>query len=87
MSISFDLSNDSGAIDVKIDRSALEGKLCFKMLELSFSSKLDWGSCIASIIKTPSKKIGALFHYMNFLSLEVALYLYKVLLSCLSWCS
>ena len=57
------------------------------MLELSFSSKLDWGSCIASIIKTPSKKIGALFHYMIFLSLEVALYLYKfTILPCKEYC-
>ena len=45
------------------------------MLGLTFSSKLDWG--IISIAKTASKKIRALIHSMKFLSLEVALYLYK----------
>ena len=47
------------------------------MLGLTFSSKLDWGSCIISIAKTTSKKIGILIHSMKFLSPEVALYLYK----------
>ena len=47
------------------------------MLWLTFSSKLDWGSYIVSIAKTASKKIGASIHSMNFLSPEVALYLYK----------
>ena len=49
----------------------------FKMLGLTFSSKLDWGYYIISIAKTASKKIGALIHSMKFLSPEVALYLYK----------
>ena len=60
-----------------MDRSVLEEKSSFKMLGLSFSSKLDWGSYITSITKTASKKIGALIHSMKFLSPEVALYLYK----------
>ena len=47
------------------------------MLELTFSSKLDWGSYIISIAKTASKKIGALICSMKFLSPEVAPYLYK----------
>ena len=47
------------------------------MLGLTFSSKLDWGSYIASIAKTASKKIGALIRSMKFLSPELALYLYK----------
>ena len=47
------------------------------MLGLTFSSKLDWGSYIISIAKTTSKKIGTLICSMNFLSPEVALYLYK----------
>ena len=38
---------------------------------------LDWGSYIISIAKTSSMKIGALICSMKFLSLEVALYLYK----------
>ena len=63
--------------DVKMDGSVLEKKLTFKMLRLTFSSKLDWGSYIISIAKTASKKIGALIRSMKFLSPEVALYLYK----------
>ena len=47
------------------------------MLELTFSSKLDWGSYIISIAKNSSKKIGALIRSMKFLSPEVALYLHK----------
>ena len=75
--VSFDQSNNNGSIDVKMDGSVLEEKSSFKMLGLTFSSKLDWGSYIISIAKTVSKKIGALIHSMKFLSPEVALYLYK----------
>ena len=57
--------------------SVLEEKSSFKMLGLTFSSKLDWGSYIISIAKTASKKIGALIRSMKFLSPEVALYLDK----------
>ena len=35
---------------------------------MSFFSKLDWVSYIVSIAKTASKKIGALFHSMKFIS-------------------
>ena len=73
----FDRSNNNRSIDVKIDGSVLEEKSPFKMLGLTFSSKLDWGSYIISIAKTASKKIGALISSMKFLSPEVALYLYK----------
>ena len=47
--VSFDWSNNSGSIDVKMDGSILEGKSSFKLLRLSFSSKLNWGSYIISI--------------------------------------
>ena len=60
-----------------MDGSVLEENSSFKMLGLTFSSKLDWGSYIISIAKTTSKKIGVLIHSMKFLSPEVALYLYK----------
>ena len=40
----FEWSNDTGAIDVKVDGSILEEKSSLKMLWLTFSSKLDWGS-------------------------------------------
>ena len=72
----FDQSNYSGSIDVKVDDgSVLEEKSLFKMLGLTLSSKLDWGSYIISIAKSASRIIGALIHFMSFLSPEVALYL------------
>ena len=37
----FDQHNKTGAIDVKMDGSVLEEKLSFKMLGLTFPSKLD----------------------------------------------
>ena len=73
----FDQSNNNGSIDVKRDGSVLGEKSSFKVLGLTFSSKLDWGSYTISIAKTASKKIGALIRSMKFLSPEVALHLYK----------
>ena len=57
--------------------SALQEKSCFKILGLTFGSKLVWDSYTISVTKTTSKKIGALIHSMKFLSPEAALYLYK----------
>ena len=73
----FDWSKNTGAINVKMDGSVLEEKLSFRILGLTFSSKLDWGSYTISIAKTAFKKIRALIHSMKFLSPEVSLYLYK----------
>ena len=65
----------------------MKEKLSFKMLGLTFYSKLDWGSYIISIAKTASKKIGALIGSMKFLSPEVALYLYKsTICPCMEYC-
>ena len=58
--VSADQSNNTGAIDVQMDKAFLEQKSYFKMLGLTFSSKLDWCSYIISIAKTASKKIGDL---------------------------
>ena len=67
--------------------SVLEEKTSFKMLGLTFSSKLDWGSYIVSIAKTAPRKIGALICFMKFLSPEVALYLYKSTIQpCMEYC-
>ena len=83
----FDRSKNIDAIDVKMDGCFLEEKASFKMLGLTFSSKLDWGSYIVSIAKTASKKIGALIRSMKFLSPEVALYLYKsTIWPCMEYC-
>ena len=85
--VSFDRSKNTGAIDVKMDWSVLEKKSSFKMLGLTFFSKLDWGSYIVSIAKTASKKIGALICSMGFPSPEVALYLYKsTIWPCMEYC-
>ena len=70
-----------------MDGSVLEEKSSFKMLGLTFSSKLDWGSYIISIAKTTSKIIGALIRSMKFLSTEVALYFYKsTIRPCMEYC-
>ena len=83
----FDRSDNTGAIDVKTDGSVLEEKSSFKMLGLTFSSKLDWGSYIISIAKTASKKTGILIRSMEFLSPEVALYLCKsTICPCMEYC-
>ena len=83
----FDQSNTNDSIDVKMDGSVLEEKSSFKMLGLTFSSKLDWCSYIIFIAKTASKKIAALIRSMKFLSAEVALYLNKSTLRlCMEYC-
>ena len=70
-----------------MDGSVLEEKPSSKILGLSFSFKLDSGSCIDSIAKTASKKTGALICSMKFLSPEVDLYLYKSTISpCMEYC-
>ena len=85
--VSFDLSNNTGSIHVKMDESVLKEKSSFKMPGLTFSSKLDWGCYIICIAKTGSKKIGALILSMKFLSPEVASYLYKsTIRPCMEYC-
>ena len=70
-----------------MDGPVLEENSSFKILGLTISSKLDWGSYITSISKTAPKKTGALICSMKFLSLEVALYLYKsTIWSCMEHC-
>ena len=48
---------ETGAVDVEMDGFVLEEKSSFKMVGLTFSSKLDWGACIISIAKSASKKL------------------------------
>ena len=83
----FGQSKNTGAIGVQMDGSVLEENSSFKMLWMTFSSKLDWDYYIVSIAKTASKKIGALVRSMKFLSPEVALYLYKSTIQpCVEYC-
>ena len=91
--VSIDWSNNTGCIDVKIDGSVLEEKPSVKILGLTFSSKLDWGSIIISNAKTAFKKIGALNCFIKFVLSRVAVSLLihytpmnRILLPCLGWC-
>ena len=85
--VSFDRSYNAGAVDGNVDGSVLEEKSYFKMLRLTFPSKLDWGSCIVSIAKSTSLKIGALISSVKLLSPEVALHPYKsTVRSCMEYC-
>ena len=83
----FGWSNNTGAIDVKVDGFVFEETSYFKMLGLTFSSKLDWGCYIISIVKTASKKIAALICFMKFFFSEVAVYFYKSIIHpCMEYC-
>ena len=53
----FDWSNNTGAIVVKMDGHVLEEKSSFKMLGLTFSSKLNWALKLSLLIKLPSRKL------------------------------
>ena len=57
--VSFEWSNNTGSIDVKVEGSVLEKK-SFNIVKLTFSFKLDQCSYIISIAKTASKKIRAI---------------------------
>ena len=47
----FDWSNNNGSTDVKMDGSVLEEKSSFKILGLTFSSKLDWVLTLSLLLK------------------------------------
>ena len=55
--VSFDLSINTGAIDVKIDRSVLKEKSSFKML--SWPSPLNWigAFTLSLLLKLPPRKL------------------------------
>ena len=59
----FHWSNKIGSIDVKMNGSVLEEKWSFRMLVLTFSSKMDWDYPTIIIARTASKKIAALISY------------------------
>ena len=63
-------SNNTDAIDGKVNGSVPEEKLFSKMLGLPFFSKLDWSSYIISITKTASKNIGAVILLLSFFLLR-----------------
>ena len=53
----FDRSNNTGCIDVKMDGFVLEEKPSFKMLGLTFSSKLGWVLTLSLLLKLPPRKL------------------------------
>ena len=69
-----------------MDGSVLDETSSFKMLGLTFSSKLDWSSYIISIAKTASNWSSFnLFYEVSFSN--VALHLYKSTISpCMEYC-
>ena len=54
--VSLDQSNKTGATDVKMDGSILEEKSTFKMLTLTFSSKLET-LILSLLLKLPRRKL------------------------------
>ena len=79
---------------MKMDSSVLKKKSSFEMLGLPFSSTLDCGSYIISLIKTVFKKIEALIHFIKFISSGKRLLCISTnlpygphgIMSCLAWC-
>ena len=55
--VSIDQSSNTGFIDVKMDGSVFEEKSTFKMLGLTFSSKLDWTLTLSLVLKLPPRKL------------------------------
>ena len=70
-----------------MDGSVFEEKSSFKMLGLTFSSKLDMGPYIISTDKSATKKIGVLICSMKLFFPEFAPYLYKsTIRPCMEYC-
>ena len=74
----FDWSNNTGTIDVKMDGSVLEEKSSFKMLGLTFSSKLDWSSYIISIAKSAGFPTGVAPLHVGCAPLPIGVELSKI---------
>ena len=67
--------------------SVLEENSSFKVLRLTFSFELDYGSYIISIAKTASKKIGVLICSMKFFLLRLLCISKSTIRSCMEyWC-
>ena len=87
--ILFDQSNNTGAIDVKIDGSVPEEKSSFKMLGLNWIGAFT----LSLFLKLPPRKLKLdSFYEVSFsLGCSVCLLIYhmtmhRILLSCLGWC-
>ena len=89
--VSYEWSDNSAAINVKLDGSVFEGVTLFLNSVRSWdclSSKLDSASYyIVSIAKIVTKKIRALIRFLKVFSSEIALYLYESTAQpCIEYC-
>ena len=68
-----DWSKNTDAIDVKMNGSVLKEKSSFKMLELTFASKLDWGWKIkySLLLKVCPRKLKPWFVLWSFFLLRL----------------
>ena len=64
--VSFDQSNNSGSIDVKMDGYVLQEKSTFKMLSLTFSAKLYWVLTLSLLLKLPKNWSFNSFYGVSF---------------------
>ena len=79
-------SDKTGAIDLKMDESALEEIWSFKMVEWALLSLLNSIGALALSLLL-KLKIGTLMCSMKFVSLEVALHLCKSMIQpCMKYC-
>ena len=82
--VSFDQCKNTGAIDVKMDGCVLEEKTSFKMLGLTFSSKLRLLHCLYCYNCLQENWSLDLFYGVSKIYHTA---MYGILLSCLGWCS
>ena len=65
------LQRKVGAINGKIDRPVLDEKLCFKILELSFSSEVYWLLCLHFLHNHSRLKTNRSFDFFHEVSLSL----------------
>ena len=78
----FDQSKNTGAIDVKMDRSVLEEKSFFEMLGLTFSSngwKIHYFVCLLCVNEVTINRLSVMPKYMRKTHVLDAIYLVKKL--------
>ena len=69
----FDWSNNTGAINVKMNGSVLEEKFFFEVLWLVFSSKLEWALSLSPLLKLPPRKCEPSFILLSLLCISINL--------------
>ena len=87
MHVLFNRSNNTGAIDTKMDESILKEKWSFKMLGLT--SALNWVGflTLSLLLKLPPRKLELWFALSIFFHLRLLCVYKSTIRPCLSWCS